>query len=212
MTPLEHVVSIGRILDELGIAWVLGGSLASSIVGEPRSTMDIDVAVQLDVGHVHDLVAAVRDDYYVSEDMVRDALTHASSFNLIHFESGMKIDLFPLSDDPLDVRQLARRELVEIEPGTSIWVGAADDQVLRKLRWYRLGGEVSDRQWRDVVAILQVQGRRINRQQLLIDAGPLGLADLVTTALSDAGQDPTNSESFGGVSGDEPDGSENSSP
>ncbi len=211
MTPLEHVVAIGRILDELGIAWVLGGSLASSIVGEPRSTMDIDVAVQLEVGRVHDLVAAVCDDYYVSEDMVRDALTNASSFNLIHFGSGMKIDLFSLSDDPLDVRQLARRQLVEIEPGTSIWVGAADDQVLRKLRWYRLGGEVSDRQWRDVVAILQVQGRRIDHQQLLIDAGSLGLADLVAAALSDAGQAPTNSERLGGV-GSEPDWSEDSAP
>lgn len=212
MTPLEHVVSIGRMLDELGVEWVLGGSLASSIVGEPRSTLDIDVAVQLEAGVVHDLVVAVRDDYYVSEDMVLDAVTHASSFNLIHFESGMKIDLFPLSDDPLDVRQLDRRELVEIEPGISIWIGAADDQVLRKLRWYRLGGEVSDRQWRDVVAILQVQGQRIDHQQLLIDAGPLGLADLVTTALSDAGQDPTNKESLGGNGGNEPDRPENRAP
>lgn len=209
MTPLEHVVAIGRILDELGVAWVLGGSLASSIVGEPRSTMDIDVAAQLEVARVHDLVAAVRGDYYVSEDMVLDAVTNCSSFNLIHFESGMKVDLFPLSDDPLDVRQLARRELVEIEPGTAIWVGAADDQVLRKLRWYRLGGEVSDRQWRDVLAILRVQGVRIDRERLLTDAGPLGLADLVAKALREVQQDQTGTA---GISGDERDGSEDSSP
>jgi hypothetical protein len=185
VTPLDHVVRIGRILEAVDVAWVLGGSMASSIVGEPRSTLDIDVAVQLDVDHVADLVEAVQGDYYVSTEMVLDAVTHGSSFNLVHFESGMKIDIFALTNDPLDVRQLRRRERIEIEPGVVIWVGAADDQVLRKLRWYRVGGEVSDRQWRDVLAILTVQGDRIDHEQLLADAQPLGLADLVARALGE---------------------------
>jgi transcriptional regulator with XRE-family HTH domain len=103
VTPLDHVVHIGRLLDSLGVPWVLGGSLASSIVGEPRSTMDIDVAVALDPAVVGDLVAAVAEEYYVSEDMVRDAVARHSSFNLIHFATGMKVDVFPLSVDPLDV-------------------------------------------------------------------------------------------------------------
>lgn len=185
MTPLDHVIAIGSILDGLGIAWVLGGSLASSLVGEPRSTMDVDVAVALGAEDIAALVAAVESDYYVSVEMVRDAVRRHSSFNLIHFESGMKIDLFPLSDDPLDVRQLANRESVEVLPGVDIWVGAAADQVLRKLRWFRMGAEVSDRQWRDVLSILRVQGDRIDREQLLSDARPLGLADLVARAFAD---------------------------
>lgn len=93
MTPLDHVIAIGRILDGLGIAWVLGGSLASSLVGEPRSTMDVDVAVALGAEDITALVAAVESDYYVSVEMVRDAVRRHSSFNLIHFVSGMKIDL-----------------------------------------------------------------------------------------------------------------------
>lgn len=185
MTPLDHVVAIGSVLDGLGIAWVLGGSLASSLVGEPRSTMDVDVAVALDAGQIPALVAAVESDYYVSVEMVRDAVHRHSSFNLIHFESGMKIDMFPLSDDPLDVRQLANRERLEVLPGVDVWVGAAADQVLRKLRWFRMGGEVSDRQWRDVLSILRVQGDRIDRERLLSDAEPLGLADLAARALED---------------------------
>lgn len=162
--------------------------MASSIVGEPRSTMDIDVAIQLDVGRVPGLVAAVANDYYVSEAMALDAVERHSSFNLIHFNTGMKIDLFPLSDDLLDVRQLHRRERFEVAPGIKLWVGAADDQVFRKLRWYRMGDPVSDRQWRDVLAILKVQGQRIDRQQLLADARTLGLHDLVERAL---GEDAT---------------------
>ncbi len=147
--------------------------------------MDIDVAVALDPDVVGDLVVAVAEEYYVSEDMVRDAVVRHSSFNLIHFATGMKVDVFPLSDDPLDLRQLERRERVDVAPGVAIWVGAPDDQVLRKLCWFRLGGEVSERQWRDVVSILLVQGSRIDHQQLVADAGPLGVADLVERVLAD---------------------------
>ncbi len=88
--------------------------------------MDIDVAVALDPGVVGDPVVAVAEEYYVSEDMVRDAVVRHSSFNLIHFATGMKVDVFPLSDDPLDVRQLERRERVDVAPGVAIWVGAPD--------------------------------------------------------------------------------------
>jgi hypothetical protein len=189
MTPLDHLVAIGKVLDSLGVSWVLGGSLASSIVGEPRATMDIDVAVAIDLEHIDRLVAAVEDDYYVSADQAREAVVRHSSFNLIHYESGMKVDLFPLSDDPLDVRQLAGREHIDIAPGVAVWVGAAPDQVLRKLRWYELGGETSERQWRDVLSILRVQGDRIDRPRLLVDAGLLGLGGLVAKALQEVAAD-----------------------
>lgn len=187
MTPLDHVVAVGAVLDALGIPWVLGGSLASSLVGEPRSTMDADVAVAIDLEQVSSLVAALEREYYVSADMAHDAVKRHSSFNLVHFDSGMKINLFPLSDDPLDLRQLAGRERIEIGADAFVWVGAPADQVLRKLRWFRLGGEVSDRQWRDVLSILRVQGDRIDRERLLADAVPLGLDDLVERMLRDVG-------------------------
>lgn len=195
MTPLDHVVAIGLVLDSLDVPWVLGGSMASSMVGEPRSTMDIDVAVALGLGNLDRLVAAVKDEYYVSAEMARDAVLRHSSFNLIHLATGMKVDLFPLSNDPLDVRQLAGRQQVDVAPGVSVWVGAPADQVLRKLRWYRLGGDVSERQWRDVLSILRVQGSRIDREQLLIDAGPLDLADLVARAIDEIGRDNGIAES-----------------
>ena len=148
--------------------------------------MDIDIAVRLPAERVVELVGAVRGEYYVDESMALDAATRHSSFNLIHSGTGMKVDLFALGDDPLDVRQLARRERIVVDAEVSIWVGAADDQVLRKLRWYRMGGEVSERQWRDVLAILKVQGPRISAEEFLIAADPLGLADLVERAVAEA--------------------------
>ena len=186
------MVTVGRLLDSLGIPRVLGGSLASSIVGEPRSTLDVDIAVLLDRGRLEELVSLLDADYYVSIDMVRDAAARGSSFNLLHHESGMKIDLFALGDNVLDRRQIERRVLVELDSGASIRVGAADDQVLRKLYWYRMGREVSERQWRDVLSILRVQGSRIDRVELLDAAAQAGLADLATRALEemDAEQAP----------------------
>lgn len=186
MTPIDHVIRIGDLLDRLSIDWVLGGSMASSIVGESRSTMDIDIALTLRGVDVERLVSTVRDEYYISADMVIDAVARRSSFNLIHYATGMKIDMFVLSDEPLDVRQMSRRRRIEITPEVFVWVGAADDQVLRKLRWFQMGGEVSDRQWRDVIAILRVQGDRIDHDDLLTVARGLGLGELATRAVSDA--------------------------
>lgn len=180
--PLEHVVQLGAILDRLGVPWVLGGSLASSLMGEPRSTLDIDVAVVLSADDGRLLADAVRSDYYVDDVMIAGAVARGSSFNLIHNRTGMKVDLFALTDDPLDVRQMQRRIEVDIGVGR-VWVGAPDDQVLRKLRWFQAGGEVSDRQWRDVISILRVQGDRIDRAALLGAAGELGLLDLVARAI-----------------------------
>lgn len=122
VTPLDLVVRIGAILDDLDLDWVLGGSLASSLVGEPRTTLDIDMAVVLERRNVETLVAAVRADYYVSEPMVLEAVEHGSSFNLLHFETGFKVDVFVLTDDPLDRRQLAGRQRVDLE-GATIWIG-----------------------------------------------------------------------------------------
>lgn len=187
--PLEHVVHIGTILDRLGVPWVLGGSLASSLMGEPRSTLDIDVAVVLSVDDGRLLADAVRSEYYVDDVMISDAVARGSSFNLIHHRTGMKLDLFALTDDPLDVRQIQRRIEVDIGVGR-VWVGAPDDQVLRKLRWFRVGGEVSDRQWRDVISILRVQGDRIDRAVLVGVAGELGLLDLVTRAIAEVDGGP----------------------
>jgi hypothetical protein len=184
VTPLDLVVQIGAILDDVGLDWVLGGSLASSLVGEPRATLDIDVAVLLERRNVEALVAAVRADYYVIEPMVLEAVEHGSSFNLLHFGTGFKIDVFVLTDDALDRRQLAGRQTVTLDDGTTIWVGSPIDQVLRKLRWFQSGGEVSDRQWRDVMAILTVQAQRIDHAELLAAADQLGLGPLASRAIA----------------------------
>lgn len=184
MGPVDLALEVAALLDDLSIPYVLGGSVASSLVGEPRATVDVDLAVRLQRAQVGALVAALGTAYYVSREAALEAVARSSSFNLIHLGSMQKVDLFVLGEGLLDRRQIERRERVVVaeDPRRELWVGSAEDQVLRKLAWFRLGGQISDRQWRDVVAILSVQADRVNYEDLRAAAAALGLADLLARA------------------------------
>lgn len=175
------------MLDELGIEWVLGGSLASSIFGEPRSTVDVDVAIRIDSASADGLVQRAKIDFYVPEESARDAVRAHGAFNLLDTEHGLKVDLFVLGDGLLDRNQMERRVRVGVA-GTDdqIWVTAPEDQVLRKLDWYRLTDMKSDRQWRDVVGLLAVQGDAIDLEYLGTTAHQTGLEDLLARAMDEA--------------------------
>jgi hypothetical protein len=188
--PLDLVSQIATILDELDIPYALGGSLASSLIGEPRSTVDVDIAIKLDDEAAAALLERASAEFYVPIESARAAIQARSSFNLIDTTHGLKVDLFVLGEGLLDRMQIARRMRITI-PGVAggIWVTSAEDQVLRKLDWYRNTGNESERQWRDVVGILRIHGdamefdylretaRELNLEALLDDATDAAKAD-----------------------------------
>jgi hypothetical protein len=180
--PLDLLVEVAALLEELGIPYALGGSLASSLIGEPRSTMDIDIAVALDASIGEALLSRVEAELYVPTAAARAAIRAKSSFNLVDTEHSLKVDLFVLGDSLLDRRQLERRVEIDL-PGEQarIWVTSAEDQVLRKLDWYRRSGG-SERQWRDVVGILRVSSESIDHGDLRSAAEELGLGSLLDEA------------------------------
>ena len=184
--PIDTALLIVRHLDALGIPHTIGGSIASSFAGEPRSTVDIDIVVALEERHVDPLVTALSAEFYVDGDALRRAIRTRSSANLIHQATQVKVDLFVAGGTPLDARQLARRMPVDLGAGRRLYVHPPEDILLQKLRWYRLGGEVSDRQWRDVAAIVRVQGGRLERSYLHEGAAILGVQDLLERALAEA--------------------------
>jgi hypothetical protein len=179
---------VSQQLDALGILHTIGGSLASSFAGEPRATVDIDMVVALEERHVEPLVAALADDFYVDADALRRAIRTRTSTNLIHQPTQLKVDLFVAGGTPLDEEQLRRRILVDIGAGRRLPFHPPEDVLLQKLRWFRRGGESSDRQWRDVVSIVRVQGSRLDLTYLRAGAAVLGVSDLLARVLDAAGE------------------------
>jgi hypothetical protein len=174
------------VLDALGIVHTIGGSIASSIAGEPRSTIDIDIVADLRESDVSALLSALSADFYVDEEALRRAVRERSSVNLIHQATQLKVVIFVAGGTPLDEQQLRRRRAVEIAPGRTLHVHPPEDILLPKLRWYGRGGETSERQWRDILGIIRVQAQRLDSDYLCVNAPVLGVADLLARALREA--------------------------
>lgn len=189
MTPREPealrvAFEVLDLLEELGCRHQLGGSYASSIHGIPRQTHDIDLVVELELQHADALAERLSDRFYLDADAIRSAIKDDRPCNLVHLDSGVKIDLHPKGNQPFDELELARSQIVDLgDPPRPTPVKSAEDTVLRKLEWFRRGGEVSDRQWSDVLAVLRTQGDRLDRAYMQAQAKALGITDLLSSAL-----------------------------
>ncbi len=185
---LAIALDVARRLDSIKVPYVIGGSLASSVHGEPRTTLDVDLVADLRQDAIAALMAALLPDYYVAEDAARDAVRTGGTFNAVHAGAGVKIDFFVAGADAFEHERLRTRIGVTIGalPTQTLWMDTAEHTVLRKLEWYRRGGEVSDRQWRDVRAIIALQGDKLNRDTLSRWASVLGVSDLLARCLDDS--------------------------
>jgi hypothetical protein len=187
---LDVVFRVVSALEACGIRYSVGGSLASSVSGEPRSSIDADIVVDMTAAQALALAEMLGPEFYADPEALQRAAAERSPVNLIHQPSSIKVDLF-VAGTMLDHRQLERRRLIQIssEPDRRIHMHSPEDIVLQKLHWYRLGGEVSDRQWRDVLAVILVQGPRLDRDYVVTTAAELGLSDLLVRALDQAGRE-----------------------
>ena len=179
---------VTQTLERLGISYAVGGSLASSLHGVMRSTLDVDIVADMRLEHIQPLVAALSKDFYADDEMMRDAIEHKSSFNLIHYETAFKVDIFIRKPRAFDQMQLERRKtsVIATDPEQSVYVTSPEDVILSKLEWYRMGGEVSDRQWRDILGVLKTRAGELDLDYLRKWAKDLRVSDLLERALTES--------------------------
>ncbi len=186
---IRLALKVAEIFDALAVNYLIGGSVASSILGEPRATLDVDIVADLQISQVQPLIALMTGEFYIDEMMITEAINHKSSFNVIHLDTMQKVDIFILSEQPLSQLEMQRRQQLVItqNPERSAWVASAEDIILQKLIWYRLGNQVSDRQWRDILGVMKVQAEQLDFNYLLDWAERLNLSNLMEQALREAG-------------------------
>jgi hypothetical protein len=186
--PIAVTLLVIDALDALGVPYLIGGSLASAVHGVLRATMDTDLVADLRLEHAERLARALGRTFYVDAESIRDAVLHQSSFNVIHLETMFKVDVFVLKKQPFHRAQMERRVALVIatDPERTAYVATPEDTILAKLNWYRMGGGVSDRQWRDVLGVMKVQADRLDLAYLRQWAAQLNVLDLLERALTEA--------------------------
>ena len=179
------VLIVTNALEALDAPYFIGGSLATALHGVARTTLDVDIVADLRLQHVDRFITLLGDSFYADAEMIRDAILHQSSFNLIHLRTMFKVDVFVGRSRPFDRAQFKRRIQYRLAGTTDsiAYVSTPEDNILAKLEWYRLGGEVSDRQWQDITNVIKVQRERLDLPYLRRWAKNLAVADLLERAL-----------------------------
>ncbi|WNG50823.1 hypothetical protein F0U60_46890 [Archangium minus] len=185
---IQVALLCAEAFEQVQAGYFLGGSLASSLQGEPRATNDIDFVVDLQPAQVEPLRQALGSDFEVDAEALRDAVMRRASWNIFHLPTVTKVDVFLLRPGAFDRSEFSRRRRVVLtSDGRGLYIKSPEDSVLRKLLWFREGGEVSSTQWRDVVQILRLAAGTLDSAYLREWAGQLGTQDLLARAMAEAG-------------------------
>jgi len=186
--PIAVTLLVTQLFDELQIPYVVVGSLASSYYGVSRSSLDSDIVTNLSADQVPALIDRLGSDFYVDELAARGAVQNRGSFNLVHRPTMFRVDIFVSKQRPFDQAQFKRGRVLKLdERGNRMTtLASAEDTILGKLEWFRLGNDISDRQWQDVLGILRVQKDELDLDLLQDWASKIGVSDLLSKALKEA--------------------------
>lgn len=178
-----------RFFEANQIQYHIGGSVASSAHGIPRTTIDVDLVADIKLHHVEKMVQSLQTIYYIDASMIQSAISNQTSFNLIHLETIIKIDVFILKQDAFDQNVMSRAVKGTLNVGQAepfqVQFSSPEDIILHKLSWFRMGGEQSERQWKDILGVLKIQRDSLDLEYMQIWAKQIKVDDLLERALAE---------------------------
>lgn len=186
LTISDVLKPVVKAFDELNIPYFIGGSVASTVYGLARTTLDVDLIADLRSHQVTLLVEKIKHDFYIDANMILEAINRRSSFNLIHLKTIFKVDVFILKERDYDRTAFQRRRKESLEQkknAPQYDVASPEDVIISKLEWYREGGNISERQWNDVLGILKIQKNHLDEDYMRNWCVKLGLEQLLKNAL-----------------------------
>jgi len=186
--PIEVTLKVTGVLENLGVPYIIGGSLASTLYGMVRTTQDSDIITEMHIEHIQPFMKALQDEFYIDEEMIAESIQRHSSFNIIHRDTMFKVDVFIPRPRPYLQSQFtrARKQTFLLDAEVSAKFASPEDVILSKLEWYRLGGEASEHQWRDVLGVMKTRAGGLDLDYLRKWAGELKVTDLLDRALKES--------------------------
>ncbi len=179
VAALQPVVAA---MNSLQIRHYVGGSVASSYHGAVRSTMDIDLVCDMQEDQIPAFLSLLSHDFYFSESAIRQAIRRRSCFNLIHYGTSFKVDVFISRGRPFDDSCMHRAVAAKLGDDSRFIVvptATVEDSIISKLEWFRLTNETSERQWDDVTRLMKLARSKLDRSYLSRSAEMVGVADLL---------------------------------
>jgi hypothetical protein len=185
--PIEVTLKVTAVFEQLHVPYLIGGSLASVLYGMVRTTQDADIVAEMRQEHIRPFVSTLQDEFYIDEEMIASSIHRNTSFNIIHRETFFKVDVFIPSPRPFLQSQLARaqKQTFTFEAEVSAKFATPEDTILSKLEWFRLGGETSERQWRDILGVIKTRADMLDLAYLRKWAEEIQVSDLLERALQE---------------------------
>jgi hypothetical protein len=185
--PICLIKQLAVVFEALDIPYYVSGSVASSLQGEVRFTEDLDLVIAICSEQVSLLINALQEDFYISSVAVEEAIQGlTSSFNVIHLQTTEKADIFLSREDDFSLAKMSRRQWYNVE-GEGFYVCSPEDSILQKLLWMDISMGQSQKQWRDILGVLKLQGESLDFTYLRFWGEQLGIIEQLQKGITEAG-------------------------
>jgi hypothetical protein len=165
------------VFEKLGIRYLVTGSVASMAYGEPRLTNDIDIVAEIETHQISALFSAFpTGEYYISENMIKEAIERKGQFNIIHPGSGLKVDVIIRQNTAFDNSRFGRLQHIRPTDSYQANFAAPEDVIIKKMEYYREGG--SEKHLRDIAGIMKISSELVDRDYIARWAQRLGLTEI----------------------------------